>query len=230
MRERHHQEVDRVGSIYQFLISIGLVIVIADNRFKLFALTLFWLVSFSKKGTRREAVFFIVTAVIFTLANFGALQNGVFRFRDADILLMPWNELLMWGFYGLNSWRTIGGEADDGGDRVSSVVLAVLFAVSFSVIRDELLLASALLCLFVVALFRYHLKRDLMYVAYFAFMGFVVEGYGLHFGYWWYPKAQYASWPLWGPLMWLNIGWIMSRLGVPLIAKRFRLGRSKGAA
>ncbi|MBK7891360.1 MAG: DUF2878 family protein [Bdellovibrionales bacterium] len=211
----------------QFLISIGLVIVITDNRFKLLALTLFWLVSFSRKGTRREAVFFVVTAVIFTFANFGALNNGVFRFRDSDILLMPWNELLMWGFYGLNSWRVVGGEVYDGVDRISSILLAVVFAVSFSVIRDERLLASALLCVLVVALFRYHAKRDLMYVAYFAFMGLVVEGYGLHFGYLWYPKTQYASLPLWGPLMWLNIGWIMSRLGAPLIAEPSRLGVQK---
>ena len=217
-------------SVGQFLISIGLVLVITDNRFKLLALVLFWWVSFLNKGTRREAVFFVLTAVTFTFANFGALQNGVFRFRDTDILLMPWNELLMWGFYGLNSWRAIGGEADDGGDRISPVLLSIVFAVSFSVIRDELLLASTLLCIFVLVLIRYHTKRDLKYVAYFAFMGLVVEGYGLHFGYWWYPKAQYASWPLWGPLMWLNIGWIMSRLGAPLIAKPFRLGRSKGAA
>lgn len=201
--------------IGQFLATIALIIAIGDSLLRAAVVAVFWLITFYPRGSRREFAFFVITSIVFTVANFGALRTGTFLFHHPDVILMPWNELGMWGFYCLNARRVIDPPASTPSrmEFRAAIALAALFAVSFSVVQNEKSLALLLLLIFAAAMRLFHTKSDIKFVFYFGFMGLVVEVYGLALNFWSYPRAHFFEWPLWGPFMWLNIGWIIARIG-----------------
>lgn len=194
----------------QFVVTIFLSCLIQDNVLKTSVLLVFWGVSFYPLS-KREVVFFVLCSSIFTFSNWGALQNLAFEFTKKDILLMPYNEVFMWGFYCLNAHRCLPlAEPREGFRLLKFLAYAVFFAVSFSVIRSELWLLGTLALLMFWALHNFGSRRALAYIGYFLFMGVVVEFTGLAFRLWRYPQAEYLQIPLWAPLMWGHIGLVMS--------------------
>jgi uncharacterized membrane protein YoaT (DUF817 family) len=100
----------------------------------------------------------------------------------------------------------------------------VTFAVSFSVIRDEVILAGFLAALLLSAAAFFRNKQDWKSVILFTVTGVLIESTGLWKGFWRYPHARYFELPLWGPLMWANIGMIVSRLAPPMSEAISKLG------
>ncbi len=201
--------------VLQFLISIAIIIFIPNTILRTLILLVLWHITFNYKNklTKRDYQFFGLFSLIFTLSNYGALKNLVFQFTHQDILLMPYNEIFMWGFYCLNSYKLIGKIDVRNKLKIPVIALTVLFAISFSAIKSEILLTLVGLVILMLALILLHNERKTYYfIFYFAFMGLVVEIYGVHLNFWVYPNTSYFNWPLWGPLMWMNIGWIMSQM------------------
>lgn len=191
---------------------------VADTTVKTVVLLIFWLATFYPIRSR-ELLFFITCCFCFTVSNYGALKNNVFEFRHQDILLMPYNELLMWGFYCLNAFRLLDRWPVAVKSFKKFLIHAVPFAGSFSIIKDEVSLAACLLALLILGLSFFHGKRNFLFVGYFLLMGILVEGLGIGFQLWHYPHAQYFEFPLWAPLMWTNIGLIISQVSVHFFKK-----------
>jgi len=203
--------------ILQFLVTLLILALIPSTEAKAAILLVFWILSFWPLRAFELAQFAIIN-VIFVFSNYGALKNGVFEFSHQDILLMPWNELFMWGFYCIFAQRTLKLKNLSHTHFKSAVAYAVVFAISFSVIRDEVTLAGFLAALLLAAAFifqngqAWRNRQDWLCVALFTLMGAAIEGLGIERGFWHYPGARFFALPLWGPLMWANIGMIVSRL------------------
>ncbi|MFL5813127.1 MAG: hypothetical protein ACJ763_06080 [Bdellovibrionia bacterium] len=200
----------------QLLGTILISLSISSTVLKTIVLLAFWTAAFWPLKPAEIIQFFIVN-VIFVISNYGALKNGVFEFAKKDILLMPYNELFMWGFYCLFVQRTLQLKDISQGQRKASVIYAAVFAVSFSVIRDEVILAGFLATLLLSAVAFFRSKQDMLSVALFTLTGILIESSGLWKGFWYYPHARYFELPLWGPLMWANIGMIVSRIAPALV-------------
>lgn len=203
----------------QLLLTIAISLSIRSTALKAAALLLFWAISFWPLSATDILAFF-VTNVIFVFSNYGALKNGVFEFAQKNVLLMPYNELFMWGFYCLFAKRTLGiREISTPKQRRWSIAYAATFAVSFSVIRNEIGLALFLGILLLAAASYLRNRQDRNSILLFAGLGILIEGTGIWKGFWHYPHARYLPLPLWGPLMWANIGLIVSRL-MPLLGEK----------
>ena len=192
----------------QFLVTMILSTFIQDNVIKTIILLVFWVISFYPLR-KLEFYFFIITSFVFTFSNYGALKNLTFDFTAKDVLLMPYNELFMWGFYCLNAHRFIGVNLTEKIQVKKMLIYSILFAISFSILHDEILLTSIASIILIIALIFFRSPRAFKYIIYFLFMGVFVESMGLTFNLWHYPHAKFKV-PLWAPLMWGNIGLIMS--------------------
>lgn len=164
-------------------------------------------------------MFFIITSGIFSIANYAALKNNVFVFTKPDLFLMPFNEVLMWGFYCLNAHRLIGVKSALTVQKIKPILYIAIYVLAFSIVKDEIPLSVFSFFLLGLALMIHHSFRDFMYIAYFLLMGVIVETSGVLNGLWLYPQASYFAWPLWAPLMWANIGLIMSQVSVWFFAE-----------
>lgn len=204
----------------QLLITILISMSVSSTALKTIALLAFWTVAFWPLELS-ELIQFIIVNAIFVVSNYGALKNGVFEFAHKDILLMPYNELFMWGFYCLFVQRTLRLKDLSVGRYKPAIIYAVVFSISFSIIKDEVILAVALASLLLSAAALFKNKQDWFSVALFAGIGILIESTGLWKGLWHYPHARYFELPLWGPLMWANIGMIVSRLA-PALQNRLR--------
>lgn len=200
-----------IRPLVQLLGTILISLSISSTALKTIALLIFWTAAFWPLKAS-ELIQFVIVNFIFVISNYGALKNGVFEFAQKDILLMPYNELFMWGFYCFFVQRALRLQDTSEGHLKPAIIYAVLFAVSFSVIRDEVILASALAALLLSAAVIFRSKQDWLSVALFTCVGILIESTGLWKGFWRYPHARYFELPLWGPLMWANIGMIVSRL------------------
>lgn len=204
----------------QLLITVLISMSISSTALKTITLLTFWTIAFWPLQAS-ELIQFMIVNTIFVISNYGALKNGVFEFAHKDVLLMPYNELFMWGFYCLFVQRTLGLKDLSVGRYKPAVIYAVIFSVSFSIIKDEVILAVALGSLLLSAAALFKNKQDWFSVALFTCVGILIESTGLWKGLWHYPHARYFELPLWGPLMWANIGMIVSRLA-PALHNRLR--------
>lgn len=195
----------------QFITAMVISTFIDSTELKTFVLVIFFGATFWP-WTRKEIFYFFLTCFVFTLSNYGALLNQSFVFVKKDILLMPFNELLMWGFYCLTAKRFIQERNKKKVHRKGLIFYSIIFASTFSVIKDEVVLMLLSLVLLAFGYFLFRERRALFYVIYFLFMGIVVESLGVYYGLWHYPSATYFHLPLWAPLMWIHIGLIMSQV------------------
>lgn len=195
----------------QFITAIIISTFIDSTELKTLILLFFFGTTFWP-WTRKEIFYFFLTSLVFTLSNYGALWNQSFVFTQKDVLLMPYNELLMWGFYCLNAKRFVQENNKNKVHKKSLIFYSIIFASTFSVIKDEVILMLLSLILLVFGYFIFKERKALLYVLYFLLMGIVVEFFGVYYGLWHYPSATYFHLPLWAPLMWIHIGLIMSQI------------------
>jgi hypothetical protein len=124
----------------------------------------------------------------------------------------------MWGFYVLHTIRFVGGRCPPLG-LFPALMLAAVFAATFSLIRDAnlLLLASATVLAF--SLLFYHEREDFIYAGYMIAVGALIEYVGTATGQWAYPGAPFGGVPAWFITMWGGVGLFTRRLLLPLHAK-----------
>src|SRR5262245_31323725 len=131
--------------------------------------------------TIAEAVAAVLAAAFFLGQNYIGLRAGIFEFRFKDILLMPYYEPALWGFYFLGMKRFLSGPTADlvTVDRKAVAGLVVTSA-SFSLFSfDSHALFIATACSTTLLLVLFHDKRDVHYAVFALGMGFIVEMFGV---------------------------------------------------
>ena len=169
----------------------------------------------------RRAEILMVSGVclFFTGMNASALKQGIFQFREPDVLGMPVYELFMWGFYLLHVYR-FWGDAAHSAKRQTFIAwgLGLAFAAAFAVIAGQMLLLGVTAGLLLIALIFFHDRLDLAYVGHMVLLGALVEYVGVHAGQWFYPVDISGGVPPWFVTMWGGIGLFFRRLVLPWLS------------
>ncbi|RYE92763.1 MAG: hypothetical protein EOO78_28270 [Oxalobacteraceae bacterium] len=171
---------------------------------------------------RRAEVFMVIGVCLFFFGmNASALKQGIFQFREPDILGMPFYELFMWGFYLLHVYRFWGDAAASSKNQtILAWVLGIFFAAAFSAITDQRLLFAVTAGLLVIALVFFHDQSDLAYAGHMVVLGALIEYVGVHAGQWSYPIDVPGGVPPWFVTMWGGIGLFFRRLVLPWMSPR----------
>jgi hypothetical protein len=187
------------------------------NLLRATLLLLLWAATF-RTLSRGELAFGFVMCVFFTGMNSASIQAGVFTFTEPDLFGQPWFEFLMWGFYTLHALRLLDKQAPAFEPRFIWP-LAVLYSACFPIFQGGLPLLTGTGILLSIGLFRYHERRDWIFVGYFAAMGAAFEYTGVHTGLWIYPDSPPGGVPLWFITLWGGVGFFLHRLALPLLHK-----------
>ncbi len=167
--------------------------------------------------SRVEIITFTISAVFFPIQDYAMGRSGGSSFKQHDVLLMPWYELFLWGFYYINMKRFIG-EGDNRAllDKRSlfGFLLTALVFPLFSWSYGLLLLTTtgSTAILFIM----FHDLPDIYFAAYALGLGFVVELFGVSSGLWSYPQPDFLGIPYWCATMWLSAGILGRRFLFPL--------------
>ena len=166
---------------------------------------------------RSDLALFVVAGLFITVQNYLALQDGLFEFRFKDILLMPYYEPLLWGFYFVTMKRFVNGRKDEhtplGMKAVAGLLATSAMFALFSSDSRTLFVATACSTAFLFALF--HTKVDVQFAIYALVLGFVIELFGVFTGLWWYPAPDILGMPYWFATMWLSVGLLGRRFAIP---------------
>jgi len=198
------------------LFTLAILYFVTNRLLALAVLAAGWSLLFSPLAAS-ELVAFVIAALFFLFQNYVVLKSGLFEFRDKDILLMPYYEPLLWGFYFLSMKRFISGNEKDGVvvDRKSIagvLVTSVVFSLFTSSSR-AILIGTACSTAFLFVLF--HTRLDLYYALYALALGIVIEFFGVSTGLWSYPAPDILGIPYWFATMWISVGLLGRRLLIP---------------
>jgi hypothetical protein len=182
-----------------------------------FILLPFWYFIF-RPWKKFEGIMVGIATLFFFVQNFLVLKSGGFSFKQQDILLMPWYEPFLWGFYYIVIKRFI---ADPRAEEVrldwrafaGLAVTGLCFSLFSS--NSNLLLASTLISTGLLFAF-FHEKYDFYYALVALVLGFAVEVFGVTTGLWWYPKPDFLGIPYWFATMWISVGVLGRRFLIPL--------------
>lgn len=219
-----------MGSL-QILTTVLIVAAPVANAAKVAFLLAWWLLTFWPLQLR-EVVFYTLACAFFTVMDVLTVGGGAFQFTHPDILGLPWYEPFLWGFYLLHTLRMMGGapppvsapqrHREDGvrnkGVPKSAVVLAILFALVFSFVREPQALTFAATGLLICGLALYRNPADFAYSGYMILVGALIEYVGVWSGEWSYPGAPWGGVALWFIPLWGGIGLLLRRIGLPLIS------------
>ena len=200
------------------LITLGALHFIPNRLLVLIVLMLSWLTLFWPVNPA-ELILFVLAALFFLLQNYVCLKAGLFEFRFKDILLMPYYEPPLWGFYFMSMKRFIAGEDRDRDDivvdrrSIGGVVVSSLAFSLFSFDSHALFIATACSTAFLLVLF--HTDVDLYYALYALTLGLIVELFGVSTGLWSYPAPDFVGIPYWFATMWISVGLLGRRFAIP---------------
>lgn len=206
----------KVRVILGLLFTLTALHFIPNRLLVLIPLILSWTVLFYPISAG-EVALFVVAALFFMFQNYVTLKAGLFEFRFKDILLMPYYEPLLWGFYFISLKRFILGHRKDEVvvDRksIAGVVVTSMVFSFFSFDSRALLVATA--CSTAVLLFLFHTKFDWYYALYALALGLIVELFGVSTGLWSYPAPDFLGIPYWFATMWISVGLLGRRFLIP---------------
>jgi hypothetical protein len=100
-------KTQKVKSIMGVLATLSAIHFIGDPLATLVVLLTFWYFFF-RPWDRNDCIMFLVASLFFLLQNYTVLKTGGFFFKHKDILLMPYYEPFMWGFYYLTITHFVG--------------------------------------------------------------------------------------------------------------------------
>lgn len=183
-----------------------------------------WAIGFGRLSLTEVATVGLAD-LLFVVMDEGALRQGVFLFRQPDVIGLPIYEFFMWGFYILHLTRFLDGPQANPRRILPAFGLAAAFSLCFSAVPDPALLAAAAGGVLAVSLVLFHEPLDLAYTSYMCAMGALVEYVGVGTGQWSYPHAPGGGVPLWSFAMWAGIGLFSRRLLVPLLRYQFHRDR-----
>lgn len=210
--------LDHATRLRQAALQVAVTLVVLawvpGTTVKALVLLVLWALLFLPLRTA-EILMVAGVCLFFTGMNASALKQGIFQFREPDLLGMPAYEFLMWGFYLLHVYRLWGGAAPAKPQTALAWALGLGFAAAFAVITNQMLLFGATATLLLVALYFFHDRLDLAYVGHMVILGTLVEYVGVHAGQWFYPIDIPGGVPPWFVTMWGGIGLFFRRLVLP---------------
>jgi len=206
---------DRIRALLALPLTLLVVYAIPDSLLVLIILLPFWAVVFYPWQIG-EIYSFAIAALFFLFQNYVCLKAGIFEFKSKDILLMPYYEPFLWGFYFTALKRFISAEERGFPFERKSVIGLLVTSVAFSVFSrsPSLFLATTLSTLFLLALF--HTRRDIYYAASALALGLIIELFGVSTGLWSYAAPDFLGIPYWFATMWISAGLLGGRFLIPL--------------
>jgi len=215
---------DRHGIMYLMGIigTIGVLFFFENSLIILAVLLLFWLILFFPL-TRSEVFIFLFASLFFLGQNYAVLATGGFSFKHQDILLMPYYEPFLWGFYYLTMKRFIAEPPPRVLLEKKAFLGLVATGISFSLFSkdsDALLISSVVSTCLLLLLF--HERYDFLYAAVALALGLVIEIFGVSTGLWSYPDPDFLGVPFWFSTMWMSVGLLGRRFLIPLAERLFR--------
>jgi len=212
------------------IVTLAAVHFIPDRRLVLIPLLLSWWVVFHPLSAG-ELVMFAVAGTFFLFQNYVTLRAGLFEFRFKDILLMPYYEPLLWGFYFLSLKRFISGQARPNLSVDKRAIAAlVVTSLAFSVFSfDSRAIFLATTCSTIILFALFHERLDVYYALCGLGLGLTVELFGVSTGLWWYPAPDFLGIPYWFATMWISVGLLGRRFLIPIsewLAERIEAQRA----
>jgi hypothetical protein len=212
-------------AVAALVVTLALIHFVPHRLFVLGPLLLSWGIIFHPVS-RRDWAAFGIAGTFFLMQNYLALRSGIFEFRYKDILLMPYYEPFLWGFYFLFLTRVLGeGETLRIDWKSIAGVVVTSIAFSLSVDSRTLLVATACSTAFLLALF--HSKKDIQYAITALALGLVIELFGVSTGLWWYPEPDFLGIPFWFATMWMSVGLLGRRFLIPAATWLSERGRQR---
>ena len=164
-----------------------------------------------------EAFSFAIASIFFLFQNYVCLKAGIFEFKVKDVLLMPYYEPFLWGFYFTALKRFVSGDRKTLRFQTQSLVGLLVTAVAFSLFsRTPSLFFPATLISTLVLFGLFHTGLDFCYAGCSLILGFIVELFGVATGLWSYPAPDFLGIPYWFATMWINVGLLGYRFLIPL--------------
>lgn len=206
----------RIKSVISILVTIGLIYYFDNTLVTLLILLPFWYFIF-RPLNQIEITIFVVASIFFLGQNYAVLKTGGFTFKHKDILLMPYYEPFLWGFYYINIKRFISEGAEAVIFDKKSIFGLLLTALAFSIFsKNSNTLLMATLFSTGVLFIMFHERFDFYYAAYALGLGFVIELFGVSTGLWVYPEPDFLGIPYWFATMWISVGVLGRRFLIPL--------------
>jgi hypothetical protein len=214
-------------------VALGLIFTLAalhfvpDRLLVLIPLLLSWWFLFHPL-TVGELVMFAVAGTFFLFQNYVTLTAGLFEFRDKDVLLMPYFEPFLWGFYFLSLKRFILGEGPDNIRLgLKAIVAVAVTSAAFSLFAfDSRALFLATLGSTTLLLVLFHDRHDIYFALCALALGFIIELFGVSTGLWQYPAPDFLGIPYWFATMWMSVGLLGRRFLIPV--SEWLAGRIQG--
>lgn len=213
---QHILRHEKIKSISGVIITLSIIHWIDTSLIITPLLFLFWFFLF-RPLTTTESTIFLTASLFFLGQNYAVLKTGGFSFKNKDLLLMPYYEPFLWGFYYLTLKRFImepSGTHTLQGKAIFGLALTG-FCFSFFSDNSGILFISTLLLtgiLFVM----FHEKYDLYYAFCALILGFIIEVFGVSTGLWKYPEPDFIGIPYWFATMWISVGLLGRRFLIPL--------------
>ena len=206
----------KIKSLFSLIITITVIHFIDQTFITLIILLPLWFLIF-RPWNKIEFMIFIIASVFLLAQNYAVLKTGGFSFKQKDILLMPYYEPFLWGFYYLNIKRFISEGAEAVTFDKKSVFGLLLTALAFSIFsKNSNTLFLATLLSTGVLFIMFHERFDFYYAAYALGLGFVMELFGVSSGLWAYPEPDFLGIPYWFATMWISVGLLGRRFLIPL--------------
>jgi len=205
-----------VRALCGLVLTLALLNFVPNRLLVLFLLLGLWSVLFFPLS-RAELAAFALAALFFLLQNYVCLKAGLFEFRFKDVLLMPYYEPFLWGFYFLTLKRAISGVSGDGGAvGAKSVAGLIVTSLAFSLFSfDPRVLLVATACSTTLLLVMFHERIDRWYALCALALGFIIELFGVSTHLWSYPASDFLGIPYWFATMWMSAGLLGRRFLIP---------------
>lgn len=208
----------KIISIISLIVTIGVIYFVEHSLIILFILIPFWFFIF-RPLNKTEIIMFFTAAAFFLGQNYAVLKTGGFSFKHRDILLMPFYEPFLWGFYYINIKRFVAETSQSVLLLEKKALLGlVLTGACFSLfsMNSSILFISTLLTTGVLFVM-FHEWFDFYYAGYALILGFIIEIFGVSSGLWAYPEPDFLGIPYWFATMWISVGILGRRFLIPLV-------------
>lgn len=209
------QKNQKLRSIAALFLTLTVIHLVGNPILLVLILLPYWYLSF-RPWSKAEYFMFLLASGFFFLQNYAVLKTGGFSFKHKDILLMPYYEPFLWGFYYLTIKRFIS-EQQHCTLHLKAFLGLVLTGLAFSFFSHNsgLLLISTLVSTGVL-LVLFHELYDFYYALCAFILGFIIELFGVSTGLWAYPEPDFLGIPFWFATMWISVGILGRRLLIPL--------------
>ena len=206
----------KIRVLLALVCTLGILYTVVHSLAVFAVLVAFWAIIFYP-WRLAEVFSFAIAAIFFLFQNYVCLKAGIFEFKVKDVLLMPYYEPFLWGFYFTALKRFVSGERKTLRFQTQSLVGLLVTAVAFSLFsRTPSLFFPATMISTLVLFGLFHTRLDFYYAGCSLILGFIVELFGVSTGLWSYPAPDFLGIPYWFATMWINVGLLGYRFLIPL--------------